>query len=65
MAIGIALLEEILDHMLLIKLNIISIFILDNMDFYYLKQLKVVDYSYLKYLFIHLYTLSFINKSIH
>jgi hypothetical protein len=65
MAIGIVLLEEISDHMLLIKLNIISIFILDNMDFYYLKQLKVVDYSYLKYIFIHLYTLSFINKFIH
>jgi hypothetical protein len=61
MAIGIVLLEEISDHMLLIKLNIISIFILDNMDFYYLKQLKVVDYSYLKYIFIHLYTLSFIH----
>lgn len=32
MEIGIVLLVEILDHMLLIKLNIIFIFILDNMD---------------------------------
>lgn len=43
MATGIALSAEISAPMSLMKPNIISTFTLDSMDFYSLKQLKVVD----------------------
>ena len=42
--IGIVLLEEISDRMLLMRLNIISISIWDSMGSYCLKLLKVVDF---------------------